>query len=172
MQTQGVPNSPFQGLSEYTHIPLPPEHSVGTNEATTAPTPENPQSWQLTHRPREIFGHRVSGIWGCGAYTVCCRVFYCYHRVCHRVRWSEGTRKTAGQLGCRSEPRGLLHTHPAHSQIEMGSLYEPCGSSSWARMCGGRTGEEYGGGQVSIANPDISPPLWSGCCHVHARMTD
>ena len=46
-----------------------------------------------------VLGHKVSGIWGCGAFSVCCRVFYCCHRVCHRVcnrptkhitiRWSE-----------------------------------------------------------------------------------
>ena len=27
----------------------------------------------------------ASGIWGCGAFSVCCRVFYCCHRVWHRV---------------------------------------------------------------------------------------
>ena len=53
-----------------------------------------------------VFGHRVSGIWGCGAFGVCCRVFFCCHRICHRVcctptqhiriRWSEGARKTFG----------------------------------------------------------------------------
>ena len=32
-----------------------------------------------------VFGHRVSGIWGCGAFSVCCRVFYCCHGACHRV---------------------------------------------------------------------------------------
>ena len=32
-----------------------------------------------------VFGHRVSGIWGRGVFSVCCRVFYCCHRVCHRV---------------------------------------------------------------------------------------
>ena len=32
-----------------------------------------------------VFGHRVSGIWGCGVFSVCCRVFYCCHRVCARV---------------------------------------------------------------------------------------
>ena len=62
-----------------------------------------------------VFGHRVSGIWDCGAFSVCCRVFYCCHRVCHRVRWSEGARKLQDSFGCRSEPQGLLHTHPAQS---------------------------------------------------------
>ena len=27
-----------------------------------------------------ILGHKVSGIWGCEAFSVCCRVFYCCHR--------------------------------------------------------------------------------------------
>jgi hypothetical protein len=27
----------------------------------------------------------MRGIWGCRAFSVCCRVFYCCHRVCHRV---------------------------------------------------------------------------------------
>ena len=51
------------------------------------------------------FGHRVSGTWGCGAFSVWCRVFYCCHRVGHRV-------------GCRSE----LHTHAAHTEMQMASL--------------------------------------------------
>ena len=42
------------------HIPLPPEHSVGTNEATMAPTPENPQSWHIPQRPREILQTEVT----------------------------------------------------------------------------------------------------------------
>ena len=67
MQTQGVPNSTFQGLSEYTpHTPPSPEHSVGTNEATRAPTHENPQSWHKRRHPREIcvlyFGRFLSPV--------------------------------------------------------------------------------------------------------------
>ena len=46
----GVP----KGFPNIPHIPLPPEHSVGTNEATMAPTPENPESWHNRQRPREI----------------------------------------------------------------------------------------------------------------------
>ena len=30
----------FKGFPNIPHIPLPPEHSVGTNEATMAPTPK------------------------------------------------------------------------------------------------------------------------------------
>ena len=33
------------------HIPLPPELSVGTNEAIMAPTPENPPSWHNWQSP-------------------------------------------------------------------------------------------------------------------------
>ena len=32
-----------------------------------------------------VFDHRVSGIWGCGAFNVYFRVFHCCQRVCHRV---------------------------------------------------------------------------------------
>ena len=46
----------FKGFLNIPHIPLPPEHSVGTNEATMAPTPETPESWHIPHRPREIGG--------------------------------------------------------------------------------------------------------------------
>ena len=35
-----------------------------------------------------VFGHRVSGIWSCGAFSVCCRVFYS----CHRFGWFPGPR--------------------------------------------------------------------------------
>ena len=44
----------FKGFSDIPHIPLPPEHSVGRNEATRSPTRENPESWQDSRRPREI----------------------------------------------------------------------------------------------------------------------
>ena len=55
MQTWGVPNSPFQWLSEYTpHTPPPLGNSAGTNEATKAPTPENAPCWHEIMRPREI----------------------------------------------------------------------------------------------------------------------
>ena len=50
----GVPNSTFQGLSEYTHIPPPLAHSAGANEATKAPTPENAPRWHEIRCPREI----------------------------------------------------------------------------------------------------------------------
>ena len=45
----------FKGFPDIPHIPLPPEHSVGKNEATRSPTRENPQSWKEQGRPREIF---------------------------------------------------------------------------------------------------------------------
>ena len=44
----------FKGFPDIPHIPLPPEHSVGKNEATRSPTRENPQSWKEQDRPREI----------------------------------------------------------------------------------------------------------------------
>ena len=44
----------FKGFPNIPHIPLPTGHSVDTNEATTAPTLENPQSWQEIRCPREI----------------------------------------------------------------------------------------------------------------------
>ena len=44
----------FKGFPDIPHIPLPPEHSVGRNEATRSPTRENPESWQERRRPREI----------------------------------------------------------------------------------------------------------------------
>ena len=47
--SKGFPNIP--------HIPLPPEHSAGTNEGTMAPTPENPPSWRNSGCPREICMH-------------------------------------------------------------------------------------------------------------------
>ena len=53
MQTQGVPNSHFQGLSGYTPHTPPSGTLSGTNEATRAPTHENPQSWHKRCRPRE-----------------------------------------------------------------------------------------------------------------------
>ena len=43
----------FKGFPNIPHIPLPPEHSVGRNEATMAPNPENPESWHIQYRPRE-----------------------------------------------------------------------------------------------------------------------
>ena len=45
----------FKGFPDIPHIPLPPEHSVGRNEATRSPTRENPESWQERRRPREIY---------------------------------------------------------------------------------------------------------------------
>ena len=45
----------FEDFPNIPHIPLPPGHSAGTNEATMAPTPENPPCWQDPHRPREIW---------------------------------------------------------------------------------------------------------------------
>ena len=44
----------FKGFPNIPHIPLPPEHSVGKNEATRSPTRENPESWKDQRRPREI----------------------------------------------------------------------------------------------------------------------
>ena len=61
-----VPNSPFQGLSEYTHIPLAPEHSVGTNEATMAATPRKPTELaQFSTSPRDM------AVWDDEAATTC-----------------------------------------------------------------------------------------------------
>ena len=54
MQTQGVPNSPFQGLSKYNPHTPPLGHSVGTNEATITAIPENAPCWHIPLRPREI----------------------------------------------------------------------------------------------------------------------
>ena len=45
----------FKGFPNIPHIPLPPEHSVGKNEATRSPTRENPESWREQCRPREIY---------------------------------------------------------------------------------------------------------------------
>ena len=59
MQTQGAPNSPFQGLPEYT---LPTGHPADSNEATMAPTLENPPRWHKCYRPREICLSHVSAI--------------------------------------------------------------------------------------------------------------
>ena len=53
-----------------------------------------------------------------GQFVTC--VFALHDRACHRVP-SDGLLQDSS--GCRSEPQGLLHTHPAHSQMEMGSLY-------------------------------------------------
>ena len=50
----------FKGFANIPHIPLPPEHPVGTNKATMAPTPENPENWHEIQRPREIFAARRS----------------------------------------------------------------------------------------------------------------
>ena len=38
----------FKGFSNLPHIPLPWEHSVGTNQATMTTTSENPPSWHTT----------------------------------------------------------------------------------------------------------------------------
>ena len=53
MQTRVVQIALSKGFPNIPHIPLPPEHSVDTNEATMAPTPENPESWHNPQRPRE-----------------------------------------------------------------------------------------------------------------------
>ena len=45
----------FKGFPNIPHIPLPPEHSVGANEGTMAQTPENPESWKDSERPRETW---------------------------------------------------------------------------------------------------------------------
>ena len=45
----------FKGFPNIPHIPLPLGHSVVTNEATMAPTPENAPCWHDWHRPREIW---------------------------------------------------------------------------------------------------------------------
>ena len=52
----GVPNSPFQGLSECTpHPPPPPSgHTRGKNKATMTTTTENPPSWRKTFHLRGI----------------------------------------------------------------------------------------------------------------------
>ena len=44
----------FKGFPNIPHIPLPTGHSVSTNQATMAPTPENAPCWHLPHRPREM----------------------------------------------------------------------------------------------------------------------
>ena len=51
-----------------------------------------PPIWKAGAVMQSIFGHRVSGIWGCGAFSVCCRVFYCFY-ACQSVgnRWLRGT---------------------------------------------------------------------------------
>ena len=50
----GVPNSPFQWLSEYTPH-TPPFGTLSRHKwGTTAPTPENAPSWHEITRPREI----------------------------------------------------------------------------------------------------------------------
>ena len=55
----------FKGFPNIPHIPLPMEHSVGTNEATIAPTAENPESWHIPHRPREILHSRMFNLGKC-----------------------------------------------------------------------------------------------------------
>ena len=45
----------FKGFLNVPHIPLPTGHSVGTNEATRAPTPKNAQSWQNRNCPQEMY---------------------------------------------------------------------------------------------------------------------
>ena len=37
------------------HIPPPLGHTVGTNQATMTTTTENPPSWRIQYRPREIY---------------------------------------------------------------------------------------------------------------------
>ena len=54
----------FKGFPNIPQIPLPPEHSVGTNKATMAPTPENPESWYNRQRPREFFFSKIGGYGG------------------------------------------------------------------------------------------------------------
>ena len=59
MPTCGVPNTPFQGLSEYTHIPLPTGHVADSTEATMTPTLENPPRLHKCYRRGEIFGEHT-----------------------------------------------------------------------------------------------------------------
>ena len=54
MQTPGFQMALFKGFLNIPHIPLPPEHSMGTSEATIVPTPEIPRSWHNRQRPREM----------------------------------------------------------------------------------------------------------------------
>ena len=44
----------IQGFLNIFHIPLPMGHSVDTNEAIMASTPENTPCWHVSERPREI----------------------------------------------------------------------------------------------------------------------
>ena len=44
----------FEGFRNIPHIPLPPEHSVDTNEATMAPTPQKPPCWHNSACPQEM----------------------------------------------------------------------------------------------------------------------
>ena len=50
----GVPDSSFQGLSEYTPHTPPARHTLGTTNATMTVTTDNPPSWRNPHFPREI----------------------------------------------------------------------------------------------------------------------
>ena len=60
----------FKGFPNIPHIPLPPEHSVGRNQATRSPTRENPESWHNRRRPREIL--QVSLVTGHGGGPLGC----------------------------------------------------------------------------------------------------
>ena len=55
--------APFSSFPNIPHIPPPLGHSAGTNEATTAPTPENAACWHEITRPREICTGGAKGGW-------------------------------------------------------------------------------------------------------------
>ena len=44
----------FKGFPNILHITLPTGHTMGTNQATLTTTTENPPSWRIRYRPREI----------------------------------------------------------------------------------------------------------------------
>ena len=79
----GVPNNPFQGLSECTPHTPPPEHSVGRNQATKAPTPENPLSWHNSARPREICYHQLNP--PISTHLQHCLPWVCMFSTCHQM---------------------------------------------------------------------------------------
>ena len=54
MQTRVFQIALLKGFPNMPHIPLPPEHSGGTNEATTTATSENPPCWHKTRQCREL----------------------------------------------------------------------------------------------------------------------